>query len=197
VESLGQRPVVALAVPIYDGQRFVGLLKGRVDLRTHVVEPLQQAARIGRTAHAGLIDRQGAICPLRWICPSFTGSARHVLPASGPRRSHGWRRCRSRRICPVRLRRAPRSGVRLCGRPRGVWRWAGTRMRLCRRVRELWSGMLCSGWANAAVAWCNSDRHAAARAGPQLTEGQRIARETWTRLSRCQERRDWRALRAH
>jgi two-component system sensor histidine kinase UhpB len=60
IEPLGQQPVVAIAVPIYDGERFIGLLKGRVDLGgTAIVEPLRLAARIGRTAHAGLIDRQG------------------------------------------------------------------------------------------------------------------------------------------
>jgi signal transduction histidine kinase len=60
VEPIGQRPVVAVAVPVYDGQRFIGLLKGRVDLsRPTIIEPLQEAARIGRTAHAGLIDREG------------------------------------------------------------------------------------------------------------------------------------------
>jgi signal transduction histidine kinase len=60
IESHSQLPVVAIAVPIYDGQRFIGLLKGRVDLSgTAIVEPLRLAARIGRTAHAGLVDRQG------------------------------------------------------------------------------------------------------------------------------------------
>jgi signal transduction histidine kinase len=60
VHPITQRPVVAIAVPIHDGQRFLGLLKGRLDLGgPSIVEPLQQAARIGRTAHAGLVDRQG------------------------------------------------------------------------------------------------------------------------------------------
>jgi signal transduction histidine kinase len=60
VESLDQKPVAALAVPIYDGRRFIGLLKGRVDLSgAAIVDPLRLAARIGRTAHAGLVDRQG------------------------------------------------------------------------------------------------------------------------------------------
>jgi signal transduction histidine kinase len=60
IEPNDQRPVVAVAVPVYDGQRFIGLLKGRVDLsRPGIIEPLQEAARIGRTAHAGLIDSEG------------------------------------------------------------------------------------------------------------------------------------------
>jgi signal transduction histidine kinase len=60
IEPYDQHPVVAIAVPIYDGQRFIGVLKGRVDLSgSATVEPLQLAARIGRTAHAGLVDRQG------------------------------------------------------------------------------------------------------------------------------------------
>jgi signal transduction histidine kinase len=60
IDPASKRPVVSVAVPIYNGQSFIGLLKGRLDLSgPAIVDPLQDAARIGQTAHAGLIDRQG------------------------------------------------------------------------------------------------------------------------------------------
>ncbi|MCZ7567721.1 MAG: cache domain-containing protein [Ardenticatenaceae bacterium] len=59
-DALSNRPVVAVTVPIYDANRFLGLLSGLIDLNgPAVVAPLNQAAASGHTSHALLVDSQG------------------------------------------------------------------------------------------------------------------------------------------
>lgn len=53
-------PTAAIFVPIFDESRFLGLLQGMIDLRSApVLEALQQAAMIGDSGHALLVDEQG------------------------------------------------------------------------------------------------------------------------------------------
>jgi signal transduction histidine kinase len=59
-EPGSERAVAAITVPIYDETRFFGLLTGLVDLKGAAVkEPLQQAATLGYSGHALLVDAQG------------------------------------------------------------------------------------------------------------------------------------------
>ncbi len=61
-EPLGHRPVVAVTVPIFHGDHFAGLLSGLLDLNgPAVIKPLQEAATLGHTGHAALVDRQGRV----------------------------------------------------------------------------------------------------------------------------------------
>jgi signal transduction histidine kinase len=53
-------PTAAVFVPIFDESRFLGLLQGTIDLRSApVMDALQQAAMIGDSGHAFLVDEQG------------------------------------------------------------------------------------------------------------------------------------------
>lgn len=59
-DTLSNRPVVAVTIPIHDGGRFLGLLSGLIDLSgPDIVGPLEQAAASGHTGHALLVDSQG------------------------------------------------------------------------------------------------------------------------------------------
>lgn len=59
-EPIHNRPVVAVTIPIQDGNRFLGLLSGLIDLSSQAVtEPLEKATQLGQTAHAVLVDSQG------------------------------------------------------------------------------------------------------------------------------------------
>jgi len=59
-DPVSGRPVAAVTVPIFNGERFLGLLSGLIDLSEHAITaPLQRAATLGHTGHAVLVDRQG------------------------------------------------------------------------------------------------------------------------------------------
>lgn len=59
-EPGSERAVAAVVVPIYDETRFLGLLTGLIDLRGPAIkEPLQQAASLGYSGHALLVDLEG------------------------------------------------------------------------------------------------------------------------------------------
>jgi len=61
-DPVSHRPVAAVTIPIYDENRFLGLLSGLVDLSgPAIMAPLHQAAMLGRTGHAALVDDQGRI----------------------------------------------------------------------------------------------------------------------------------------
>jgi signal transduction histidine kinase len=54
------RAVAAVVVPVYTGDRFAGLLSGLIDLRSPAIKgPLQQAATLGHSGHALLVNAQG------------------------------------------------------------------------------------------------------------------------------------------
>jgi signal transduction histidine kinase len=59
-EPFNDQPVAAVFVPLYDETRFLGLLAGLIDLRGAAIKfPLLQAATIGFTGHALLVDTEG------------------------------------------------------------------------------------------------------------------------------------------
>lgn len=59
---VSNEPVAAVTVPIYDGTRLLGLLSGLINLNSSAMKiPLQQAAKLGRTGHAILVDAQGRV----------------------------------------------------------------------------------------------------------------------------------------
>jgi signal transduction histidine kinase len=61
-EPGSERAVAAVVVPIYDETRFLGLLTGLIDLKGPAIKnPLQQAASLGNSGHALLVDDQGRI----------------------------------------------------------------------------------------------------------------------------------------
>jgi len=77
-EPIYNRPVVAITVPIHDGSRFLGLLSGLVDLSDEAVtDPLEQAAKLGQTAHAVLVDSQGGVLASTFNLP-FLSPGEHV-----------------------------------------------------------------------------------------------------------------------
>ncbi|MFQ5613840.1 MAG: histidine kinase [Anaerolineae bacterium] len=59
-DSVTDRAVVAVTVPIFEKGHFRGLLSGLVDLDGQMVmAPLEQTAALGHTGHAVLVDGQG------------------------------------------------------------------------------------------------------------------------------------------
>jgi signal transduction histidine kinase len=156
VEPNGQRPVIAVAVPVYDGQRFIGLLKGRVDLsRPTIIEPLQEAARIGRTAHAGLIDREGRNLVSTLDLPFLSPGAHVTFYRRAMARGEaivetvpfeadlpGETRGELRVVAFAPLQLAP-WGVAVGGEPDETFA----------DVRELWSGMVVLGGLTLAAVW--------------------------------------------
>ncbi|MCL4301456.1 MAG: HAMP domain-containing protein [Anaerolineae bacterium] len=78
LEPLHQRPVIAVTVPIWDDHRFSGLLSGLVDLSGTAIETsLMQTIKLGQTAHAALVDRQGRILASTFNLP-FLSPGEHV-----------------------------------------------------------------------------------------------------------------------
>ncbi len=60
MEPLNNVPVTAVTVPLYDGNRFLGLLSGLLDLNgPGVRQSLQRATFLGETAHSVLFNKQG------------------------------------------------------------------------------------------------------------------------------------------
>jgi len=54
------RPVVAISLPIYTGERLAGSLIGLLDLNSvSILAPLKQAATLGISGHASLVNREG------------------------------------------------------------------------------------------------------------------------------------------
>jgi len=73
-EPLKGRPVVAITVPIFKDEQFTGLLVGFFDLSAQeVLAPLVQAATLGHTGHAVLVDHRGRVLastlPLPFLSP--------------------------------------------------------------------------------------------------------------------------------
>jgi hypothetical protein len=61
-----QRPVVAVSIPMEIDGRLWGLVSGLVDISGPAIErPLRQAATIGHTGHAALVDRDGRVLARR------------------------------------------------------------------------------------------------------------------------------------
>ncbi len=59
-DPFSHRPVVAVTIAVDDDDHFSGLLSGLVDLSGPAITvPLKQAATLGQTAHAALVDQQG------------------------------------------------------------------------------------------------------------------------------------------
>ena len=59
-DPLNDLPVTAVTVPLYDGDKFLGLLSGLLDLSgPGVRQSLQRATFLGETAHSVLFDKQG------------------------------------------------------------------------------------------------------------------------------------------
>ncbi|MFQ5854471.1 MAG: cache domain-containing protein [Anaerolineae bacterium] len=59
-DPLSNQPVAAVTVPIYDDGRLLGLLNGLIDLSgSAITAPLEQAATLGHTGHAVLVDTEG------------------------------------------------------------------------------------------------------------------------------------------
>lgn len=55
-----RRPVAAISVPVFNGNRFEGVLSALVNLSIPaIMGPLQQATTSGETEHAALVDNQG------------------------------------------------------------------------------------------------------------------------------------------
>lgn len=53
-------PVTAVTIPIFAGDQFLGLLSGLIDLNSEaIISPLQEAAALGETGHATLVDAEG------------------------------------------------------------------------------------------------------------------------------------------
>lgn len=78
LDPLHQRPVIAVTVPIWDDDHFSGLLSGLVDLSGTAVETsLMQTIKLGQTAHAALVDRQGRILASTFDLP-FLSPGEHV-----------------------------------------------------------------------------------------------------------------------
>ncbi|RME46272.1 MAG: HAMP domain-containing protein, partial [Caldilineae bacterium] len=68
------RPVVAITVPLFNDEAFAGLLVGFFDLSAkEVIAPLEQAATLGHTGHAVLVDHRGRVLastlPLPFLSP--------------------------------------------------------------------------------------------------------------------------------
>jgi signal transduction histidine kinase len=78
LDPLHQRPVIAVTVPIWDGNHFSGLLSGLVDLSgAAVATSLVQTIKLGQTAHAALVDRQGRILASTFNLP-FLSPGEHA-----------------------------------------------------------------------------------------------------------------------
>lgn len=77
-DPTGGHPVVAVTVPVHDGGRFLGLLSGLVDLNGPAITmPLLQAATLGHTGHAVLVDDQGRVLASTFGLP-FLSPGEHV-----------------------------------------------------------------------------------------------------------------------
>lgn len=78
LDPLKRHPVVAITVPIRDGNHFSGLLSGLVDLNgTAIATSLMQTIQLGQTAHAAVVDRQGRILASTFHLP-FLSPGEHV-----------------------------------------------------------------------------------------------------------------------
>lgn len=72
-DPLKNRPVVAITVPVLDGGRFLGLLSGLIDLNSSAITaPLEQAAALGHTGHAILVDGDGRVLASTLGLPVFS-----------------------------------------------------------------------------------------------------------------------------
>ncbi len=68
----GDRPLAAVSVPIFAGERFIGLLTGLIDLGSQPVAALlDEAATIGRSGHAVIFDSAGRSLASTYPVPLF------------------------------------------------------------------------------------------------------------------------------
>lgn len=90
VETKNNRPVAAITLPVFEGEEFVGLLSGFLDLGgPAMVDPLRHAATLGHTGHATLFDRDGvtlaSTLPVPFQSPSEHPDLYRKVIATGQR----------------------------------------------------------------------------------------------------------------
>jgi signal transduction histidine kinase len=77
-EPRTNQPVAAVVVPVYDELRFLGLLTGLIDLKgASIKNPLQQAATLGYSGHALLVDTEGRTLASTFALP-FLSPGEHA-----------------------------------------------------------------------------------------------------------------------
>lgn len=73
-----EQPVVAITVPIVEDGQTIGLLSGLLDLRGALItEPLERAARLGRTGHAVLVNAESGALASTFHLP-FLAPGEHI-----------------------------------------------------------------------------------------------------------------------
>jgi signal transduction histidine kinase len=79
-DRLSDKPVAALAVPLFTNDQVSGLILGQIEFEdTRITMPLQEAASLGQTAHGAFFDAQGRALATTFGLPFLSEGEHHTF----------------------------------------------------------------------------------------------------------------------